>query len=132
MTDGTLLRQALVRDFGIEELRTLCYDLGVDYDDLPGEGKEAKARELVASLERRGETDSLIAACSWRRPNSFWVSQTTTGATNRLLMTTVGRMEVRMNHMEGDIARLKTISTATLTAVIMLIGGGTIVALLML
>jgi tetratricopeptide (TPR) repeat protein len=35
-----------------EELRDLCFDLGVKYDDLPGEGAAAKARELVDYLER--------------------------------------------------------------------------------
>jgi len=33
--------------FDAEELRTLCADLCVDYDNLQGEGKAAKARELV-------------------------------------------------------------------------------------
>jgi tetratricopeptide (TPR) repeat protein len=35
-----------------EELRDVCFDLGVKYDDLPGEGAAAKARELVDYLER--------------------------------------------------------------------------------
>ena len=29
--------------FNTAELRTLCFDLQIDYDDLGGEGKEAKA-----------------------------------------------------------------------------------------
>ena len=36
------LRQILVSSFDEEETRTLCYDLDVDYDSLPGRGKEAK------------------------------------------------------------------------------------------
>jgi len=56
------LREAIVQRFGLEELRTLCQDVGVDYDDLPGEGKTAKARELVARLERRGELERLVVA----------------------------------------------------------------------
>ncbi len=46
------LRKTLSTRFGLEELRTLCFDLGIDYDDLPGEGKPAKARELIIHLER--------------------------------------------------------------------------------
>lgn len=56
------LRKTLCDRFSQEELRTLCFDLCIDYDNLSGEGKEAKARELVAYLERRGELEHLIAA----------------------------------------------------------------------
>jgi len=48
----TLLRQRL-GSFSKEELRDLCFDLGVKYDDLPGEGAAAKAREVVKYLERQ-------------------------------------------------------------------------------
>ena len=40
------LRQNLVGYYNLEELHTLCFHLGVDYDGLGGEGKESKAREL--------------------------------------------------------------------------------------
>jgi len=43
----TELHRLLVRHFDLEELRTLAFDLGVDFDDLRGEGKSAKARELI-------------------------------------------------------------------------------------
>jgi hypothetical protein len=45
------LRQNLVEHFDLEELRALCFDLRLDYDELRGEGQEAKARELVSYLE---------------------------------------------------------------------------------
>jgi hypothetical protein len=44
----TDLRLILSLHFDLEEFRTLCFDLGIDFDNLRGEGKEAKARELVA------------------------------------------------------------------------------------
>jgi len=40
------LRRSLEETFDLEEFRTLCFDLGVDYDALRGEGKSAKIREL--------------------------------------------------------------------------------------
>jgi hypothetical protein len=66
----TDLRQALVRLFNDEELRTLCFDLGAeyDYDGLRGEGKGAKARELVALAERKGHLAALETAIRRRRP----------------------------------------------------------------
>jgi hypothetical protein len=41
------LREILSERLSLEEIRTLCFDLGIDYDNLPGEGKTAKARELM-------------------------------------------------------------------------------------
>ena len=59
-TDLVALRKRIVTNYNLEEIRTLCSDIGVDYDDLGGEGKEAKARELVAYLKRRNKLDDLL------------------------------------------------------------------------
>lgn len=63
------LRQILELRFDEEELRTLCFDLGKDYDSLRGEGKAAKARELVALAERQGDLPKLEAAIRRERPS---------------------------------------------------------------
>ena len=55
-----LLLQALITRFDGEELAGLYYDLGVDYESLRGESKAAKARELIAYLERRGRLGELL------------------------------------------------------------------------
>ncbi len=68
----TQLRQLLTTHFDAEELHSLCFDLGVDYDDLRGEGKANKARELVAYLDRRGRIPDLVAQCSQLRPQVSW------------------------------------------------------------
>jgi tetratricopeptide (TPR) repeat protein len=62
MPDGTdlvRLRQTLTGLFDDGELRTLCFDLGIDYQSLPGEGKADKARELVAYCDRHGRIAEL-------------------------------------------------------------------------
>jgi len=66
------LRESLTACFDKEELRTLCFDLRVDYEILPGEGKEAKARELVAYFERRGRIPELVGLCAQLRPDVPW------------------------------------------------------------
>ena len=66
------LRKNLISYFDEEELRTLCSDLGVDYDSLRGEGKAAKARELVTYCERRGCIPKLLRKCIELRPNASW------------------------------------------------------------
>lgn len=61
--------QVLVARFDREELRTLCFKLGMDYDDLPAEGRDAKARELIRYMSRRvGGLERLRAAIEAERP----------------------------------------------------------------
>lgn len=72
------LRQILTTHFDEEELKTLCFDLrakynlNTDYDSLRGEGKEAKARELVSFLERRDAIPKLVELGEQARSNISW------------------------------------------------------------
>ena len=66
------LRKKLVDRLNEQELRDLCFDLRVDYEALPAEGKAGKARELVSYLERRGRIPELIKKCSALRPDVSW------------------------------------------------------------
>ncbi len=66
------LRQVFVERFDEGELRTLCYDAGMDYDELPGLGLGDKARELVAYLERRREFSALFQVGRMQRPDIPW------------------------------------------------------------
>jgi TIR domain/Effector-associated domain 7 len=66
---ASALRRMLVERFDLEELRTLCSDLSIDYDALRGEGKEARARELIAYLQRRRQLDRLTSYIRQHRPD---------------------------------------------------------------
>ena len=61
------LRQTLDTRFSDSELRTLCFDLNVDYDTLPGTGKADKAREIVDYFNRRNRIPELVAAVKEQR-----------------------------------------------------------------
>jgi hypothetical protein len=63
------LHRLLTVHFDEEELRTLCFHLGVDYNDLGGEGKTGKARELVLYLERQGRLEELEEYLNERFPD---------------------------------------------------------------
>lgn len=69
---SVLLRRILTDRFDEEELRTLCFDLNVDYADLPGRGKAGKARELVAYLQRRDRISECIEVGKQSRPDILW------------------------------------------------------------
>jgi hypothetical protein len=57
--------------FDKEDLKNLCFDLGVDYENLPGEKKATKARELVAYMDVRGRLVELREAVAARRPEHY-------------------------------------------------------------
>ncbi len=69
----TDLRQILTERFDEGELRTLCFDLGIDYDSLGGSGKADKARELIAYSERHHSVAELIRVAKNQRPDISWV-----------------------------------------------------------
>lgn len=58
------LHQALISCYDLEEFRTLCAQLGVSFDDLRGEGRQAKTRELILWMQRHGRLDELWATIS--------------------------------------------------------------------
>lgn len=57
--------------FDDEELRTLCFILGVPYGDLPARGRKAKARELIKYFERRDRLNELLEILSQERPEAY-------------------------------------------------------------
>jgi hypothetical protein len=66
------IRQILDQRFDAEELRTLCFDLDVDYEDLPARGQAHKARELVAYLDRHRRVPELMEVGRLLRPDIPW------------------------------------------------------------
>jgi sulfatase modifying factor 1 len=65
------LRQFIFQHFSLEELRTLSFDLNIEYDDLPGEGRAGKIRELIKFMERNGRLSYLHAALWRERPDKY-------------------------------------------------------------
>ncbi len=66
------LRQNIIEHFNEDELRTLCFDLGVDYDSLLGRARDGNARELVARMDREDRIPDLVQLCHKHRPQASW------------------------------------------------------------
>ena len=66
------LHEILVDRFSIDEIRTLCFELGIEYEELDGDGRTGKARELITYVERRGRTQDLINCAKIARPEANW------------------------------------------------------------
>ena len=65
------LFQVLSGYFSEGELRELCFELAIAYEDLPGEGRRDKARELVAYAGRHNRLGALERAVRQIRPHAF-------------------------------------------------------------
>lgn len=62
------MRDCIVKHFDMGEVRTMCFDLGISFDGLPGDTLHDKARELVLLLHRAGRVDELRSYCRDNRP----------------------------------------------------------------
>lgn len=67
------LRDQMAQCFSLSELRNLCFDLGVNYDAIPGETIQDKSRELIGYCNRRGNLQNLSNRCKELRPNFAWL-----------------------------------------------------------
>jgi len=67
----TSLHRYIIEHYNLEELRTLCFELGVNYDDLGGEGLSAKVRELILKMGRQRELERLMHALRRERAGLF-------------------------------------------------------------
>ena len=56
----TELLKILVRRFSFDELRMVCFELGIDDENLPNYAKSAFAREMLRSLEQRHQLEGLV------------------------------------------------------------------------
>lgn len=62
----------IIQTFNLEELRTLAFDLMIDYENLAGLSKADKTREIVAYFARRGELLQLLKYLKRQRPHAEW------------------------------------------------------------
>ncbi len=66
------LLAVLQQVFNEGELKTASFSLDVDYDNLEGQGKVNKARELVELCQRTGQLDALVKYVRQERPYVAW------------------------------------------------------------
>ena len=65
-----VLFRTLSTKFTLEELETVCWELGIVYEDLPAKTLSGKARQLVQKADDLGVTPKLIALVNRDRPNA--------------------------------------------------------------
>lgn len=62
----------MAASFDLDEIRQICFDLDVRFDELPGKTLTDKARDLYLYMEKRGDLYRLAAVCQSERPGSNW------------------------------------------------------------
>lgn len=58
--------------FSLDEIRTLCFDLGIDFETLSGDDKSSKIVELIQFCGRSGRAAELVDQCRKARPGDAW------------------------------------------------------------
>jgi hypothetical protein len=66
------LRRTMSAAFNLDDIRSLCFDIGIDFDTLSGDDKNTKIIELIQSAARLGKLGDLISLCAKTRPNAGW------------------------------------------------------------
>lgn len=74
MSSRAQFRQNLIKAFSNEELQTVCFDLGLDPETLPGhdEGKARWAENILRYFELAGRVPDLARELQKQRPNLNW------------------------------------------------------------
>lgn len=70
--DLVFLQQKLGEHFDLSELKTLCFDLNIDYEELAGDTKTDKTRELVKFGYKTGRIRDIMKSCQELRPQVVW------------------------------------------------------------
>jgi hypothetical protein len=70
--DTATLRLTMVEILSDSDLRDLYFDLDVDYDNLSGQNKRDKVRELISHLQRSKRLPELLTLCNRLFPHADW------------------------------------------------------------
>ena len=94
-------------NFSDSELRDICLELDVDYEDIPGMSKADKARELILYLGRRARLSELLAICQQHRPHIVWFSSDSVLTINP--KESLNSIEVQISNLSRRIGKLQEI-----------------------
>lgn len=64
--------EGLTESYSLDELHTLCFNLGVDYEAIPHSTKPGLARELIARMHRERRLRELINELRHEKPYVSW------------------------------------------------------------
>ena len=66
------LRELMVGHFSLADIRQLCFDLDINYDELSGDRLSGKVIALIDFMSKRGQMAALLARLAEERPQVRW------------------------------------------------------------
>lgn len=72
VADRVSLRKELMRLFSQDDIKLLCFDLGLDSDDVGIPSKPTGVTNLIEYCEKRDRLGDLVSTCKQHRPNGNW------------------------------------------------------------
>jgi hypothetical protein len=96
------LQELINSHFNFEEVRSLAFEMNIDYEILAGENKSSKVRELIIYLERRGQLEKLIQILIANRPAVNWQQ-----VTQELLVSKISDPRLDANVLVLELASLR-------------------------
>lgn len=72
------LKKLITKAFNLEDLKEICFAMGLEFEDLEGATKSAKIRELILRCQREQLMYSLITTCFTLRPEIDWTTENQT------------------------------------------------------
>lgn len=68
----SILHKQIDQYFSFNEIKTICFDLGVDYENIPGNIRSAFTRNLIVSLAKQNRLQELVGIVRAERPFLDW------------------------------------------------------------
>jgi Effector-associated domain 7 len=70
-----LLLKNLTSSFNLDDLKMLCFELGIDIENLSGDTLNAKSLGLIEFMRRQGRLNDLADACTVQRGHLLWFDE---------------------------------------------------------
>ncbi len=100
----------LDKHFNTSELQELCFELGIDYENLEGIGKRSKAMELLRYVQRYDRLAELAQVCQLKRPRASFSLQPVPVMSSRDAVLADGdskKLLVFLSHASEDKPRVR-------------------------
>ena len=108
MTRKGELRDHIENSFDLDELHALCFDLDINFENLPGDTLSAKSRALVSYCQRSNRLNDLVSLCSKKRPLIDWpniVDNTPKASPEELVGKIGGGEYIEIDALYGEITK---------------------------
>lgn len=70
--DVNQLNERMQSSFDLNDIKALCFSLGIKKDSIAGDTIEVKIIELIEHMQRHGRLSELVAVCQKMRPRLNW------------------------------------------------------------